>query len=96
VPDASLLARAFETRFTLNRVIVGWTTAIAAIHFAEHLAVPRSAPSRNSDNCYAKVADLTFQERAEHIAEWVRLTGEKLAGAICATQPDATGRRKSP
>jgi hypothetical protein len=29
-------------------------------------------------------------------AEWVKLTGEKVAGASCATQPDASGRRKSP
>jgi hypothetical protein len=35
------------------------------------------------------------QERAEHIAEWVRLTGEKAGGATCAgSLPD--GRKKGP
>lgn len=32
-------------------------------------------------------AELTVQERADNIAEWVRLTGEKLSGASCATKP---------
>ena len=40
-------------------------------------------------------AELTVLERAEHVAEWVRLTGEKVAGATCATQPDAAGRQRS-
>jgi hypothetical protein len=42
-------------------------------------------------------ADLNMLERAEHIAEWVRLTeGEKVGGATCASHLDASGRRKSP
>jgi ParB family chromosome partitioning protein len=34
-------------------------------------------------------------ERSEHVAEWVRLTEEKLAGASCADQLDARGQKKS-
>ncbi len=33
-------------------------------------------------------AELTVQERANHIAEWVRLTGDA-SGATCATKPGA-------
>jgi hypothetical protein len=42
-------------------------------------------------------ADLTVTERSEHIAEWVRLTEDKqkMAGASCAIQPDAIGRKRS-
>jgi hypothetical protein len=40
-------------------------------------------------------AELTVQERADHIAEWVRLTEEKVGGATCAGH-DASGRKKSP
>ena len=32
-------------------------------------------------------ADLTDLERAGHIAEWLRLTGEKESGASCPTKP---------
>lgn len=40
-------------------------------------------------------AELTVQERAEHIAEWVRLTEGKAAGATCAgSLPD--GRKAGP
>ena len=40
-------------------------------------------------------AELTVQERADHIAEWVRLTEEKTAGASCAgSLPD--GRKAGP
>jgi ParB family chromosome partitioning protein len=33
-------------------------------------------------------ADLSALERAEHVAEWIRLTEEK-SGASCATKPGA-------
>ena len=33
-------------------------------------------------------------DRSEHIAEWVRLTEAKVAGATCAGH-DATGRKRS-
>ena len=39
-------------------------------------------------------ADLTKLERAEHIAEWVRLTEEKMGGASCAGQLDISGRKQ--
>ncbi len=40
-------------------------------------------------------AELSVQERADHIAEWVRLTGEKAVGASCATSLK-DGRKAGP
>lgn len=37
-------------------------------------------------------AELTVQERSEHIAEWVRLIGEKNKGATCADIPRSRGQ----
>lgn len=37
-------------------------------------------------------AELSVQERADHIAEWVRLTDEKNKGAICADIPRGRGQ----
>jgi ParB family chromosome partitioning protein len=40
-------------------------------------------------------AELSVQERADHIAEWVRLTEEKTAGASCASSLK-DGRKAGP
>jgi hypothetical protein len=41
-----------------------------------------SRPRRNSHNRYSKLADPTLQERAEHIAEWIRLTRDKQSAQV--------------
>lgn len=40
-------------------------------------------------------AELTVQERADHIAEWIRLTEARAAGATCADSL-ADGRKAGP
>ncbi len=63
---------------------IGWSEIMAVVTDGDDVDVRLWEIAENLHR-----AELTAQERADHIAEWVRLTGEKLSGAGCATKPGA-------